>query len=234
MRRVILYRTYAELKATPAALRALRQARATGLADAPRLALQPLLRQLSRDCRSVLDVGTGLMHSLERSPVPVKIGLDAHRPYLANRRVRDAVPVNAPASALSELFVPDAVDLVTAIDVIEHFELDAADELLRQAESVAARRVALFTPRGHFPQEGHDAFGLGGEELQRHRSTWEPEHLRARDYAVVVLRGFHGPWNASFVETFGADAEPRDALVAWKDVDGPASGRRRGRRAVAA
>ena len=161
------------------------------------------------------------MHSLERSRVKVRIGLDAHRPYLTHRRVADAVPLNAPASALTELFVPGAVDLVTAIDVLEHFDAGDADGFLADAEQVAARRVALFTPRGHFPQEGHDAYDLGGEELQRHRSTWEPEDLTERGYAVVVLRGYHGPWNSSFVEAFGADAKPRDALVAWKDVTNP-------------
>jgi hypothetical protein len=166
----------------------------------------------------VLDVGTGLMHSLEASRCKVRIGLDAHRPYLEQRRVPGAVPINAPALSIEELFVAGAVDLVTMIDVIEHFEKDDALELLRQSESVARRRVALFTPRGHFPQSGYDAFELGGEELQRHRSSWEPEELRERGYRVIVIEGMHGPWNSSFVEAFGPDADPVDALVAWKDL----------------
>jgi hypothetical protein len=33
----------------------------------------------------------------------------------------------------------------------------------------------------------------------------------------MVLDDFHGPWNASFVEAFGDSAEPRDALLAWRD-----------------
>jgi hypothetical protein len=212
------YRAYVETRALPGALRAIREARATGQAEASRFALQPLLRRLSADCASVVDVGTGLMHSLERSRVQVRIGLDAHRPYLENRRVEGAVPLNASALSLTDLFVDGAVDLITAIDVIEHFEPADAHELLSQAERVAAKRVALFTPRGHFPQDDHDAYGLGGEELQRHRSTWEPEDLTARGYRVVVLRQFHGPWNPSFVEAFGAEGEPRDALLAWRDV----------------
>jgi len=166
----------------------------------------------------VLDVGTGLMHSLADSPCPVRIGLDAHRPYLEHRTVPDAVALNAPALALEQLFPAGAVDLVTLIDVIEHFAADDAAELLRQAEVVARRRVVLFTPRGEFPQEDHDAFGLGGEELQRHRSSWEVEDLVELGYRVVVLEAFHGPWNASFVRSLGADAVPRDALLAFKDL----------------
>jgi hypothetical protein len=202
----------------PAARTALSEAVAQGSATAPRLAYRPLMRRLARGCRSVLDVGTGLMHSLEESPCEVKVGLDAHRPYLEHRRVPEAVPVNASALDMERLFVPGSVDLVTLIDVIEHFSAADAGEVLRQAEAVARMRVALFTPRGHFPQAGHDAFGLGGEELQRHRSSWEPGDLTARGYRVVVLAGYHGPWNESFVESFGADAPPVDALVAWRDA----------------
>lgn len=181
-------------------------------------AFRPLVRDLSRYCTSVLDVGTGLMSSLDLVGCRVKLGLDAHRPYLEQRGAPDAVPINAPADELERLFVPGAVDLVTLIDVIEHFTTDDAHEVLRQAESVARRRVVLFTPRGEFPQSGFDAFGLGGEELQRHRSTWEPEMLAGLGYRVTVLTGFHNATNASFVEAFGADAAPVDALLAWKDA----------------
>lgn len=181
-------------------------------------ALRPLIRKLSRDagCRSVLDVGTGLMDSLALVPCRVKLGLDAHRPYLLNRRDPDGIPINAPAQQLEELFVPDAVDLVMLIDVVEHFTADAAREVLRQSETVAARLVMLFTPRGEFPQAGFDAFGLGGERYQQHRSAWEPEDLVALGYQVIVFSGYHGPGNQSFVEGFGPSAPPVDALLAYK------------------
>jgi hypothetical protein len=183
----------------------------------PPAALRPLLRSLAADCHSVLDVGTGLMSSLELVDCPVKLGLDAHRPYLEARRAADAVPIHASATDLERLFVPGAVDLVTLIDVIEHFEPDVAREVLRQAESVAGRRVVLFTPRGEFPQEAFDAFGLGGEAYQQHRSSWEPEDLSALGYRVYVLAGYHDRNNASFVEAFGPDAPPVDALLACKE-----------------
>lgn len=209
---------YSRLRYAPAVTRALRHADAAGVSTAPRLSYRPMVRRLASGCVSVLDVGTGLMHSLEDLPCPVKIGLEAHRPYLEHRRIPEAVPVNASALELEAIFVPCAVDLVTMIDVLEHFEPADAHGVLRQVESIARRRVLLFTPRGDFPQQGHDAFGLGGEELQRHRSQWEPEDLTERGYRVVVLEGYHGPWNASFVESFGTDAPPVDALLAWKDL----------------
>jgi hypothetical protein len=210
-----LYRTVAFARGRTQAARALRS-EAGGFRAHPD-AFRPLLRGLARDCDSVLDVGTGLMRSLELVGCRVKLGMDVHRPYLEHRAVRQAVPINASALDLEQIFVPGAVDLVTLIDVIEHFALDDARKVLAQAEQTAARRVVLFTPRGEFPQSGYDAFGLGGEEYQRHRSTWEPEGLAQLGYRVAVLQGFHNATNASFVEAFGADAPPVDALLAWKD-----------------
>ncbi len=208
-----------ELRARRRAARVVDEARKRP-AHAGRAVLWPLLRRLASDCTTQLDVGTGLMHSLERSPCPIRIGLDAHRPYLEHRRVPDAVPLHAPALSIQNLFVPGAVELVTLIAVLEHFDRDHALDLLGQAHRIASRRVLLFTPRGWFPQESHDAFGLGGEELQRHRSSWEPEDLTSLDFRVVVMDRYHGPWNESFVEAFGPDAPPVDALVAWSEPTG--------------
>jgi hypothetical protein len=204
------------------ARRSIEAAERHGSAQASPPALRALLRRLYGDCDSVLDVGTGRMRSLVEAPCRVRIGLDAHRPYLENRMVPDAVPINASALQLEELFVRDAVDLVTLMDVLEHFPTGEALDLLRQAEVVARTRVLLFTPRGEFPQEGHDPLGLGGEELQKHRSSWEPSELAEQGYTVIVLPGYHGPGNPSFVAAFGTDAPRVDALVAWKSARPPA------------
>jgi hypothetical protein len=198
------------------AARAMRAA--NPVAEAAPHVYHALVWRLGTGSTSVLDVGTGVMAGVDDLSPPVKIGLDAHRPYLEHRRSAGAVPLHADAHAIGDLFVSGAVDLVCFLDVIEHFTADDAVALLDQAECVAAKRVVVATPRGEFPQEGFDAYGLGGEELQRHRSSWQPEDFTARGYQVVVLRGFHGPENESFVEAFGPDAPPVDALVAWKDV----------------
>jgi hypothetical protein len=187
-------------------------------ADASPRVYTALLRRLAAGSDSVLDVGTGLMGSLAFFPCRVKLGMDGYRPYLENRLREDAVPINADARRLGELFLPRSIDLVTLIDVIEHFDDDAAREVLRHAELIARRRVVVAAPRGVFPQEGHDAFGLGGEEYQRHRSSWDVEDFTSLGYRVAVLKGFHDSRNESFVRALGRGARPVDALVAWRDV----------------
>jgi len=193
---------------------------ANGPVTAPPSAYLALVRELARDCHSVVDVGTGKMQSLELSPCAVKIGVEAHRPYLEHRNVHDAVPLNADALGLSDLFVPGAVDLVTMMDVIEHLEPADAAEAMAQMESIAAKRVVIATPRGFFEQDAHDVFeaGLGGEELQAHRSGWEVEDFTERGYRVAVIEGFHGADNAAFRRAYGEDAEPVDGLVAWREA----------------
>lgn len=209
---------YLRLRYLATARRAVRLAASEGRSHAPRGALVAIVRLLSAPCHSVLDLGTGRMDSLADSPCPVRIGLDAHRPYLEHRTERKAVPINASALDVERLFVSGAVDLVTLMDVLEHFDRADAEEVLRQAESTAARRVVLFTPRGEFPQADYDPSGLGGEELQRHRSAWQPEDLEELGYIVIVMTGYHGPGNPAFVSAFGPDAAPVDALVAWKNT----------------
>jgi hypothetical protein len=159
------------------------------------------------------------MASLERLPCRVRVGVDAHRPYLEHRVEDPAlVPVHLDADSLEDVFLPRSFALVTLLDVIEHFDAERAGSLLDRCERIARRRVVVFTPSGEFPQEGYDALGLGGEELQRHRSAWRPDDLRSLGYAVAVLRGFHGPGNSSFDAAFPQGHEPVDAVLAWKDV----------------
>jgi hypothetical protein len=218
VRAIVSDRLRATLLGRTAAVRAIRKASSYGMAHAQPHARPAVVRRLAGDCASVLDVGTGTMRSLAPLPCGVKVGLDAHRPYLTSRIEINAVPIHAPVSALSRLFVPDAVDLVTMIDFIEHLDKDEAVTALNDAELVARRRVVVFTPRGHFPQEGYDALNLGGESFQRHRSQWDVSDFRGLGYAVIVLNGFHDDRNLSFVQAFGRGAPAVDALIAWKTL----------------
>lgn len=202
-----------------AARRAIADARGGPAACRPS-AYHALLRLLASGCDSVIDVGTGDMRSLRFSPCRNRVGVEAHRPYLEHRAVDGPVPVHADAMRLSELFVPGAADLVTMLDVLEHLDIEQAAEVLRQIETIAARRVVLATPRGFFEQDAHDVFalGLGGEELQAHRSGWEVADFIDRGYRVIVIEGFHGSQNQAFRRAYSGDTEPVDGLVAWKET----------------
>jgi hypothetical protein len=184
---------------------------------APPSAFKPLLHRLLRHSETLLDVGCGPMSFLRELPVRTRVGVDAHRPYLEHAALDGGlVPVHLDARRLTSVFIEQSFDAVTLIDVIEHFEEADALGVLREAEAIARRVSIVFTPRGEFPQEGFDAYGLGGEEYQRHRSVWDEQRFVELGYRCVVLDAFHGPGNESFRQAFGADAQPRDALLAWR------------------
>lgn len=178
------------------------------------------INELLSDSRSVLDIGCGVGETIKDFCCPVKIGVDAHRPYLEHAKSKygdEFTQLNFRAERLNELFLPKSLDSVTLIDVIEHFEKGVAWDVLRQAEVIAAKNVIVFTPRGFFKQLEVDHYDLGGETFQRHRSGWEVEDFQKRGYNVVIFRKFHDQRNKAFQDVYGKDAEPIDALLAWKD-----------------
>lgn len=176
------------------------------------------LNGLLTDSRTVLDIGCGVGETLRQLCCPVKIGLDAHRPYLEQTKYEEQyIRIHFWAERLRELFLPKSLDSVTLIDVIEHLEKKVAEDVLSQAEEIALRRVIVFTPRGFFQQLEFDYYGLGGESLQRHRSGWEVEDFQKRGYQVMIFSKFHDQKNKAFLQVYGKNAEPIDALLAWKD-----------------
>ena len=176
------------------------------------------INELLFDSRTVLDVGCGVGTTLKEFCCPIKIGVDAHRPYLENAESGEPfIKLHFTAERLNEIFLPHSLDSVTLIDVIEHFEKGVAFNVLRQVEEIAAKKVIVFTPRGFFRQIDVDHYGLGGESYQRHRSGWEVEDFQKRGYHVVIFSQFHNQDNLAFLQAYGEDAEPIDALLAWKD-----------------
>ncbi|MDR3602253.1 MAG: class I SAM-dependent methyltransferase [Desulfosporosinus sp.] len=169
---------------------------------------------------TVLDVGCGVGVTLKEFCCPIKIGVDAHRPYLENANSGEQfIKLNFKAERISELFLPNSLDSVTLIDVIEHFEKGIALDVLRQVENIAAKKVIVFTPRGFFQQIDVDHYGLGGESYQRHRSGWEVEDFQNLGYNIVIFSKFHDQNNQAFLQVYGKEAKPIDALLAWKDCN---------------
>lgn len=184
-----------------------------------------VINKLLAGCGTLLDVGAGIGDILAALAIPVKLGLEIHRPYLEKwpRMEQTAIPLNLPASALGTVFLPKTVDAVSFIDSLEHITAAEAMTALAEAERIARRIVVVFTPRGDFPQHGLDLWGLGGETYQAHRSAWEPGDFVPLGYTVLVFPGYHSEaTNPAFLAAFGPDAPPVDALLAFKRTVPPA------------
>lgn len=148
------------------------------------------LRILTDGADSLLDVGCGLGTYLHALPIRWRIALDAHAPYLEH--VIADVKIDSEALEALELMAPASVDAVICIDMIEHVEKWRGRLILQQMRRVAKEVVAVFTPLGFHPQEG-DAWDMGGEIWQRHRSGWLPGDFEMHGYVAETWSDFsHG------------------------------------------
>ncbi|WP_433943950.1 class I SAM-dependent methyltransferase [Paenibacillus sp. SN-8-1] len=180
------------------------------------------LRERLKFADSVLDIGCGIGAMWDHYDSKIIIGVDIHRAYLEHliHLPRRAIPIHADARRIGELFMPRSISAVTLIDSLEHFTKEDGLKVLKDAENIARDQVIVFTPRGFFPQEGVDNYGLSGEQYQKHYSGWESGELLQLGYNVKVFKNFHHAENPSFVEAYGVDHPPVDAIFAWKLMKG--------------
>lgn len=62
---------------------------------------------------------------------------------------------------------------VYLLDVIEHMDWEDGLRTIALLLSERPKQIVVFTPNGFLPQSG-DAWGLGGDSWQLHRSGWMP------------------------------------------------------------
>lgn len=150
---------------------------------------------------SVLDVGAGMAPyhaALVKRAKPLVL-LDAHAPYLEERRQRKELRGihTFQGDALQTLrhLEDGAFDVVLGIDFLEHLERAAALETSVEMCRVG-KKVVLFVPEGEHPQD-KDAFHMGGDYWQTHRSAWHEADLRDLGFSVELWPTFHQPTNPS-------------------------------------
>lgn len=150
---------------------------------------------------SVLDVGCGLQPQALWRPTregPISVGLDAHLPYLdklRSERAYDAILIHATWDEFMPMLVEDSFDVVVALDFIEHLERKDGIEFLEEAQRVG-RSVVIFTPNGRLEQT-EDAWKMGGEKWQTHRSAWKSKDFpksKGWETQIVIENGDEAIW----------------------------------------
>ena len=141
-----------------------------------------VLRRVARK-GSMLDVGCS--DGRGSDVLTGAFGCDIYRPALdAARRAKRRAPVTQ-ADLRRLPYRSRAFDVVTALDVIEHFEKDDAYLVLSEMERVARSLVIVLTPSGFVAQPPTE-----DEPWQLHRCGFSEEDLRAVGYEVEGVGGW--------------------------------------------
>jgi len=145
--------------------------------------------------KTLLDVGCGIRPQ-RIVDAAVHVGVDVYEPYI--EKAREQIDVIKHDIRRGLPFSEDEFEIVWLGDIIEHLEKDEGCRLLEEARRVASRGVVVRSPVGFEAQEG-DAWGLGGDEWQKHRSGWTPDEFDP-EIVWTVPPGVNGSgeWFTSF------------------------------------
>lgn len=139
----------------------------------------------------VLDIGAGI-----RPQTLVKadrhICVEPFEPYV--EKLEEMGYQIIPKTANDALEPISHVDTIVALDVIEHMTETDGKRFLRLCKE-KADQIVIFTPLGFIEQEG-DAWGMGGDEWQKHRSGWIPEDFKG--WQILKDEAFHGDRGGAF------------------------------------
>lgn len=137
---------------------------------------------------SLLDVGCGSRSPIEPFAAQLEsVGVDSHVPsLLASEKLQiHKKYIQADVLDIDKHFAPKSFDIVFASDLIEHLTKEQGFALLQKMESIARKRVIVYTPSGFMPQGDYD-----NNPLQRHLSGWEADEMKRLGYRVVGINGW--------------------------------------------
>lgn len=135
----------------------------------------------------IFDVGAGLRPMNWYRPAQ-HICIEPHRPY-AERL--EAAGFEVRHGEAAQILGSETADAVYMLDVIEHMTREDGLSCLEAAKRYA-RQIVVFTPNGFLEQHG-DAWGMGGEHWQEHRSGWVPSDFPG--WSVTMRgKGFYAVW----------------------------------------
>ncbi|HWE49177.1 MAG TPA: methyltransferase domain-containing protein [Bryobacteraceae bacterium] len=173
----------------------------------------------------ILDVGSGIEPQTLVWP-KLHICVEAHGEYVSYLRERLAgspryLVMNSVWEKALGILPDKSVDIVFALDFIEHLSKEDGLAFVAEAERVARRQVVIFTPLGYFPQTYDDAtaadrWGMHGGYWQTHRSGWVPEDF-SEAWEIIGCRDYHTE------DQHGASTDPIGCIWAIRTF-GTASG----------
>lgn len=145
---------------------------------------QALARE-TRGAESVLDLGCGAGGPFLKVPrLRRLVGVDGHKASLEKlgaTGVYDQL-IEQPINGAD--FPPGSFDVVTALDVVEHFSEEEALQLMGRMERWASKKIIIHTPNGFLPQPVYDS-----NPWQEHKCGFTAARLREMGFRVSGTGG---------------------------------------------
>ncbi len=161
-----------------------------------------LQKEIVGSCETLLDVGCGANSPIRAFSKHLRytVGVDAHEPSLKTSRSAGIHSQYQLMDVLriGEKFEKKSFDCVLLSDLVEHLPKEDSLKLIVSSETLAKKKIIIFTPNGFLPQDEYD-----GNLHQVHLSGWTVREMRALGYAVSGLNG----WKPLRTE---------NARIAWK------------------
>lgn len=140
---------------------------------------------------NILDLGCGTaQHTLHLWKRCVYV--DAYGPYLKEilKQKPWAHVLMVELPIYLEIVVPGTKwDVVLALDVVEHLERKAAEEMVGLMEDLARKKVVILTPVGFLQQADGLDWGKGNPKWQKHRCGFKREYFEKRGYEIKTFPG---------------------------------------------
>ena len=147
-----------------------------------------VLKKNFGDVKTVLELGAGKDSYVNFKCRDYKItALDLHKASIENSKEHNNFDdyILGDAREIREIFEDRSFDLVTAFDLIEHFEKNEGYQLLKDILKIAGERVIVFTPNGFVPQSATD-----DNPFQEHKSGWTYKEMKKSGFKVYGVNGF--------------------------------------------
>ena len=147
-----------------------------------------LAQALAREtagAESVLDLGCGAGGPFLKVPrLRRLVGVDGHIPSLEKLRTTGIYDELVEQAITEVEFPAKSFEVVTAMDVVEHFEEQDALAFIAKMERWASRKVIIHTPNGFLPQPVYDS-----NPWQVHKCGFTVSRLRKMGYRVSGTGG---------------------------------------------
>jgi SAM-dependent methyltransferase len=158
----------------------------------PFTAMNLVWRMIDRSGKSLLDVGCGqgrVGSVIKRHRDIYTVGVDAYNPYLELCKKDNSYDKLIQSDVRKLSFENKSFDVVLCTQLIEHLEKAEAYELIKRMEDIARKQIVITTPVGKYEAHARD-----GNDLQEHKSTWQPAELKQMGYSIrgVGLRNLYG------------------------------------------